>query len=45
VHAYRLLLNTAGSRAYTISWFTWEFDWQVNQAFLPMIRQSFTPAL
>ncbi|MEV4760915.1 serine/threonine-protein kinase [Micromonospora sp. NPDC049559] len=44
VHTYRLLVNTPGGRAYTISWLTREFDWQVNRAYLPMIRQSFVPA-
>jgi tRNA A-37 threonylcarbamoyl transferase component Bud32 len=44
VHTYRLLINAPGPRAYVVSWLTREFDWQVNQAFLPMIRQSFRPA-
>ncbi|GAB4104374.1 serine/threonine-protein kinase [Micromonospora taraxaci] len=45
VHSFRLLANTSGERSYTVSWLTKEFDWQVNAAYLPMIRQSFTPAL
>ncbi|GAB3939765.1 hypothetical protein GCM10027614_22430 [Micromonospora vulcania] len=45
VHSFRLLANTSAGRAYTVSWLTKEFDWQVNATYLPMIRQSFTPAL
>ncbi|WFE52916.1 serine/threonine-protein kinase [Micromonospora sp. WMMD1155] len=45
VHSFRLLANTSAARSYTVSWLTKEFDWQVNAAYLPMIRQSFTPAL
>ncbi|MEU8157202.1 protein kinase [Micromonospora sp. NPDC048986] len=45
VHSLRLLANTAADRSYTVSWLTEEFDWQVNAAYLPMIRQSFTPTL
>ncbi|MCO1597719.1 protein kinase [Micromonospora sp. RHAY321] len=45
VHSFRLLANTSPGRAYTVSWLTKEFDWQVNATYLPMIRQSFTPAL
>ncbi|KAB1940285.1 protein kinase [Micromonospora sp. ALFpr18c] len=45
VHSFRLLANTSAGRSYTVSWLTKEFDWQVNAAYLPMIRQSFTPAL
>ncbi|MET7704567.1 protein kinase [Micromonospora sp. NPDC005413] len=45
VHSFRLLTNTSAERSYTVSWLTKEFDWQVNAAYLPMIRQSFTPAL
>ncbi|MFJ6167345.1 protein kinase [Micromonospora orduensis] len=45
VHSFRLLANTSADRSYTVSWLTKEFDWQVNAAYLPMIRQSFTPAL
>ncbi|MBM0234979.1 protein kinase [Micromonospora sp. STR1_7] len=44
VHSFRLLANTSAVRSYTVSWLTKEFDWQVNAAYLPMIRQSFTPA-
>ncbi|WCN79727.1 protein kinase [Micromonospora sp. LH3U1] len=44
LHSFRLLANTSAGRAYTVSWLTEEFDWQVNAAYLPMIRQSFTPA-
>ncbi|MEU8256471.1 serine/threonine-protein kinase [Micromonospora inaquosa] len=43
VHSFRLLINTSADRSYTVSWLTEEFDWQVNAAYLPMIRQSFTP--
>ncbi|MEK8110218.1 hypothetical protein NKG94_49690 [Micromonospora sp. M12] len=45
VHSFRLLTNTSAGRSYTVSWLTEEFDWQVNAAYLPMIRQSFSPAL
>jgi eukaryotic-like serine/threonine-protein kinase len=45
VHSSRLLANTSAERSYTVSWLTKEFDWQVNAAYLPMIRQSFIPAL
>ncbi|MEU1590365.1 protein kinase [Micromonospora sp. NPDC005710] len=45
VHSLRLLANTSTDRSYTVSWLTEEFDWQVNAAYLPMIRQSFTPTL
>lgn len=45
VHTARLLANTSAGRAYTVSWLTKEFDWQVNATYFPMIRQSFTPAL
>ncbi|MCG5454534.1 protein kinase [Micromonospora sp. PSH03] len=45
VHSFRLLANTSADRSYTVSWLTEEFDWQVNAAYLPMIRQSFTPTL
>ncbi|GLZ62248.1 serine/threonine-protein kinase [Micromonospora sp. NBRC 107095] len=43
VHSFRLLINASAGRSYTVSWLTEEFDWQVNAAYLPMIRQSFTP--
>ncbi|WP_309227465.1 serine/threonine-protein kinase [Micromonospora thermarum] len=43
VHTARLLLNVPTGRAYTVSWLTTEFDWAVNNAYLLMIRQSFTP--
>ncbi|MFF5179985.1 serine/threonine-protein kinase [Micromonospora sp. NPDC000316] len=43
VHSIRLLANTSAGRAYTVSWLTKEFDWQVNAAYFVMIRQSFTP--
>ncbi|WP_435207583.1 serine/threonine-protein kinase [Micromonospora sp. bgisy143] len=45
VHSIRLLANTSAARAYTVSWLTKEFDWQVNAAYFVMIRQSFTPTL
>ncbi|MGC4747634.1 serine/threonine-protein kinase [Micromonospora sp. DT201] len=45
VHSFRMLANTSAERSYTVSWLTKEFDWQVNAAYLPMIRQSFTPTL
>ncbi|MDG4811237.1 serine/threonine-protein kinase [Micromonospora sp. WMMD1120] len=43
LHSFRLLANTSANRSYTVSWLTEEFDWQVNAAYLLMIRQSFTP--
>ncbi|WBB67531.1 serine/threonine-protein kinase [Micromonospora sp. WMMD812] len=43
VHTARLLANTSADRAYTVSWLTKEFDWQVNATYFAMIRQSFTP--
>ncbi|MFI7591745.1 serine/threonine-protein kinase [Micromonospora sp. NPDC049359] len=45
VHSIRLLANTSAGHAYTVSWLTKEFDWQVNAAYFVMIRQSFTPTL
>ncbi|MFI7608218.1 serine/threonine-protein kinase [Micromonospora sp. NPDC049366] len=45
VHTARLLANTSAERAYTVSWLTKEFDWQVNATYFAMIRQSFTPAV
>ncbi|MEU5902804.1 serine/threonine-protein kinase [Micromonospora sp. NPDC047467] len=45
VHSIRFLANTSPGRAYTVSWLTKEFDWQVNAAYFVMIRQSFTPTL
>ncbi|MEU8301379.1 protein kinase [Micromonospora sp. NPDC048909] len=44
MHTARLLANTSAYRAYTVSWLTKEFDWQVNATYFAMIRQSFTPA-
>jgi tRNA A-37 threonylcarbamoyl transferase component Bud32 len=44
VHTARLLANTSAGSAYTVSWLTKEFDWQVNATYFLMIRQSFTPA-
>ncbi|MFC4017579.1 serine/threonine-protein kinase [Micromonospora sp. GCM10011542] len=44
VHTARLLANTSARTAYTVSWLTEEFDWQVNATYFLMIRQSFTPA-
>ncbi|MFC0504789.1 serine/threonine protein kinase [Micromonospora costi] len=44
VHTARLLTNTSAERAFTVSWLTKEFDWQVNATYFAMIRQSFTPA-
>ena len=44
VHTARLLANTSARSAYTVSWLTKEFDWQVNATYFLMIRQSFTPA-
>ncbi|MGK5741625.1 protein kinase domain-containing protein [Micromonospora sp. URMC 103] len=43
VHTARLLTNTSADRAFTVSWLTKEFDWQVNATYFAMIRQSFTP--
>ncbi|MDG4831790.1 protein kinase [Solwaraspora sp. WMMD1047] len=45
VRTWRMVVNTSARQAYTVSWLTPEFDWQVNRAYLPMIRQSFRPAL
>ncbi|NJC11340.1 tRNA A-37 threonylcarbamoyl transferase component Bud32 [Micromonospora profundi] len=45
VHSIRLLANTSAGQAFTVSWLTKEFDWQVNAAYFVMIRQSFTPTL
>ncbi|MEV4499974.1 hypothetical protein AB0J84_30300 [Micromonospora arborensis] len=45
VHSFRLLANTSARRSFIVSWLTKEFDWQVNAAYLPMIRQSFTPTM
>jgi hypothetical protein len=44
VHTARLLVRTSATRAYTVSWLTKDFDWQINAAYLPIIRQSFRPA-
>ncbi|MFK3985672.1 serine/threonine-protein kinase [Micromonospora sp. NPDC050397] len=44
VHTLRMLFRTSADRAYTIAWLTPEFDWQVNQVYLPMLRLSFHPA-
>ncbi|MEU4678349.1 serine/threonine-protein kinase [Micromonospora sp. NPDC023737] len=44
MHTARLLANTSADRAYTVSWLTKEFDWQVNATYFAMIRQSFTPS-
>ncbi|MFD0786310.1 hypothetical protein ACFQZ8_20625, partial [Micromonospora azadirachtae] len=43
MHTARLLANTSAERAYTVSWLTKEFDWQVNATYFAMIRQSFSP--
>ncbi|MET7749723.1 protein kinase [Micromonospora sp. NPDC005367] len=45
MHTARLLANTSADRAYTVSWLTKEFDWQVNAAYFAMIRQSFSPTI
>ncbi|MGK5441512.1 serine/threonine-protein kinase [Micromonospora sp. URMC 105] len=44
VHTARLIVAVAAGRAYTVSWLTEEFDWQVNATYFLMIRQSFRPA-
>ncbi|MER7166676.1 protein kinase [Micromonospora sp. NPDC000207] len=44
VHAARLLVRTSPGRAYTLTWQTGEFDWQVNATYFLMVRQSFRPA-
>ncbi|WP_435820606.1 serine/threonine-protein kinase [Micromonospora purpureochromogenes] len=44
VHTARLMVAVAAGRAYTVSWLTEEFDWQVNATYFLMIRQSFRPA-
>ncbi|MBM0238225.1 hypothetical protein JNW88_15640 [Micromonospora sp. ATA32] len=41
VHTARLLVRTSATRAYTVSWLTKDFDWQIDAAYLPIIRQSF----
>ncbi|WP_200212816.1 serine/threonine-protein kinase [Micromonospora coerulea] len=43
VHSARLLVSVSPTRAYTVSWLTKEFDWQVNATYFLMIRQSFRP--
>ena len=43
VHSARLLLTVGAGRAYTVSWLTEEFDWQVDATYFLMIRQSFRP--
>ncbi|MEV6374923.1 serine/threonine-protein kinase [Micromonospora musae] len=43
MHTARLFANTSAERAYTVSWLTKEFDWQVNATYFAMIRQSFAP--
>ncbi|MGN9805050.1 protein kinase domain-containing protein [Micromonospora sp. L32] len=43
VHTARLIVAVAAGRAYTVSWLTEEFDWQVNATYFLMIRQSFRP--
>ncbi|MFJ6199420.1 protein kinase [Micromonospora sp. NPDC092111] len=44
LHTARLLVRVTPERAYTVSWLTDEFDWQVNATYFLMIRQSFRPA-
>nr|MDT0659703.1 serine/threonine-protein kinase [Micromonospora sp. DSM 115978] len=44
LRTWRMVVNTSARQAYTVSWLTREFDWQVNRAYLPMIRQSFRPS-
>ncbi|WP_436837344.1 protein kinase domain-containing protein [Micromonospora matsumotoense] len=44
LHTARLLVRVAPDRAYTVSWLTNQFDWQVNATYFLMIRQSFRPA-
>ncbi|WP_449560111.1 serine/threonine-protein kinase [Micromonospora humidisoli] len=44
LHTARLLVRVAPQRAYTVSWLTEQFDWQVNATYFLMIRQSFRPA-
>ncbi|QDY09571.1 serine/threonine protein kinase [Micromonospora sp. HM134] len=44
LHTARLLVRVAPRRAYTVSWLTDQFDWQVNATYFLMIRQSFRPA-
>ena len=39
-----VIVAVAAGRAYTVSWLTEEFDWQVNATYFLMIRQSFRPA-
>ncbi|MEU1605170.1 protein kinase [Micromonospora matsumotoense] len=44
LHTARLLVRVTRDRAYTVSWLTDQFDWQVNATYFLMIRQSFRPA-
>ncbi|MEH0936638.1 hypothetical protein V6U80_15880, partial [Micromonospora sp. CPCC 205543] len=44
VHTARLIVTVTPTLAYTVSWLTEEFDWQVNATYFLMIRQSFRPA-
>ncbi|WP_413232011.1 serine/threonine-protein kinase [Micromonospora rifamycinica] len=44
LHTARLLVRVTPERAYTVSWVTGQFDWQVNATYFLMIRQSFRPA-
>ncbi|WP_432898540.1 protein kinase domain-containing protein [Micromonospora matsumotoense] len=44
LHTARLLVRVTRDRAYTVSWLTNQFDWQVNATYFLMIRQSFRPA-
>ncbi|KWV29459.1 serine/threonine-protein kinase [Micromonospora rifamycinica] len=44
LHTARLLVRVTPERAYTVSWLTDQFDWQVNATYFLMIRQSFRPA-
>ncbi|MFF5173817.1 serine/threonine-protein kinase [Micromonospora sp. NPDC000089] len=43
VQTARLIMTVAPGRAYTVSWLTNQFDWQVNREYFLMIRQSFRP--
>ncbi|WP_442930791.1 serine/threonine-protein kinase [Micromonospora sp. NBC_00421] len=45
LHTARLLVRVTPQRAYTVSWLTDQFDWQVNATYFLMIRQSFRPAV
>jgi hypothetical protein len=44
VHTARLLVRTSATRAYTVSWLTKDFDWQINARILADNPAEFRPA-